>query len=60
MGEMRIDGEVIQDHREIMKQEGHPRVKLGHSTIHSHAMQAFCVFKGHMIDPVDGDINVLT
>ena len=29
---MIIDGEVIQDHREIMKQEGHPRVKLGHST----------------------------
>jgi len=55
---MRIDGEnIIQDHREIMKQEGHPRemVILPLSCHNKH-----CAYSSVVIDAVDGDINVLT
>ena len=47
-----------QSRREIMKQEGHPWVKLGYFTIlmpYKHC--ALCIFKCHMIDTVDGDLS---
>ena len=56
---MRIDGEnIIQDHQEILKQEGHPRVKLGYFT--TLMPYKHCAYSSVVIDAVDGDINVLT